>query len=95
MITAPAVTNQVYQTLTGKQSYTVPEFSNSDPYCAIVYTLVYDTSKSWLTLKDARTLEWDSTSNAEVGVYTITVQATGPEGATSEASYTLTVERNC
>ena len=71
LIAAPQLTNQVYKTMTGPASYDTPAFTSNDPYCGISYSLIYDATKAFMTPRDSRSMKWDSSSNQDIGVYTI------------------------
>lgn len=75
--------------------YEVPEFETNDIYCPIVYEHTSQSVQSFMTELSGRHMQWEVTDNALVGQYTIEVVATGPDGATAAASYTLDVQVNC
>ena len=48
-----------------------------------------------MTELSGRAIQWESNDNANSGVYTIEVIASGIDNVTASVSYTLTVEANC
>ena len=73
------------------------EFENdSVNYCDVTYSVEFDQSLTWMSaLSSGRGVQYFTDENDRVGTYEITVTATGSEGATSTATFTLEVTVDC
>lgn len=81
-------------------SYTVPEFSQDyADFCTLVYTIIYDTSQSWLIPLNTRKMEWETNDNENADIYQIIVEVSVLEmpdwGIISSVDYELDVIASC
>lgn len=79
------------------KTYAVAAFGVQDEvYCPLTYTIDFPSGgQTWLTQIGDREMQWQTDSNADYGVYTVTIIATGPDDITAQVSYTITVVINC
>ena len=78
--------------------YEVDDFGNDEAaYCPLIYTVAIPAPASaWMTaLVSGKGSSWQTDTNTNVAAYIVTITATGIEGVTLDATFTLNVNPDC